>query len=52
MRETDLRTFQQLCQGHGLWKLRAQDLIRATAKSIFGNSSYDRMRSVLLGRNQ
>jgi len=52
MRATDLRTFQQLCQGHGLWKLQAQDLIRATAKSIFGNSSYDRVRSVLLGRNQ
>ncbi|PYV59828.1 MAG: hypothetical protein DMG98_04815 [Acidobacteria bacterium] len=52
MRETDLRTFRKLCQGHGLWRLQAQDLIRATAKSIFGNSGYDRMRSALLGRNQ
>jgi peptidoglycan/xylan/chitin deacetylase (PgdA/CDA1 family) len=52
MRGTDPCRFQQLCQGHGLWRLQAQDLIRATAKSIFGNSSYDRMRSILLGRNQ
>jgi len=35
MRETDLRTFQKLSRV-SLWKLQAQDLIRATAKSIFG----------------
>ena len=52
MRGTDLRRFQQLCRGHGLWKLQAQDLICATAKIIFGNSSYDRIRSVLLRRDQ
>ena len=52
MRGTDPHRFQQLCQGHGLWRLQAQNLIRTTAKSIFGNSSYDRMRSLLLGRNQ
>src|SRR5437879_8586429 len=32
MRGTDLSIFQQLCQGHGLWKLRAQNLIPPKAK--------------------
>jgi len=36
--------------GRGLWKLQARDLIRSTAKSVFGNSSYDRIRAALLKR--
>lgn len=50
MRATDIHTFQQHCLGRGLWKLQARDLIRSTAKSVFGNSSYDRIRAALLKR--
>jgi peptidoglycan/xylan/chitin deacetylase (PgdA/CDA1 family) len=52
MRGTDFGTFQELCQARGLWKLRARELMRSTAKSIFGNSSYDRIRAVLLKHSQ
>jgi len=48
MRGTDLGTFQEFCHGRGLWKLRANELIRSTAKNIFGNSSYDHIRAFLL----
>lgn len=50
MRETSLEAFQRLCQGRGLWKLQVRDLTRSSAKRLFGNSAYDRIRSLLLNR--
>jgi peptidoglycan/xylan/chitin deacetylase (PgdA/CDA1 family) len=52
MRGTDLDTFQQFCQGRGLWKRQARELTRAAAKNIFGNSRYDRIRALLLKLSQ
>jgi peptidoglycan/xylan/chitin deacetylase (PgdA/CDA1 family) len=51
MRETSLPAFQRLCQGRGLWKLQVRDVIRSSAKRLFGNSAYDRMRSLFLNRS-
>ena len=51
MRGTSLEDFQRLCQGHGLWKLQVRDLTRSSARRLFGNSAYDRMRSLLLSRS-
>jgi len=51
MRETSLQAFQRLCKGRGLWKLQARDLARSSAKRLFGNSAYDRIRSLLLNRS-
>ena len=50
MRGTSLPIFQGLCQGRGLWKLQIRDLARSMAKHGFGNSTYDRIRSLLLHR--
>ncbi|PYX48230.1 MAG: hypothetical protein DMG79_12345 [Acidobacteria bacterium] len=38
-----------ICQGGGLWKLNAQRTVLDSAKSILGNSTYERLRSLLLG---
>jgi len=51
MRGCSLKDFQRLCQGHGLWKLQMRDLTRSSARRLFGNSAYDRMRSLLLSRS-
>lgn len=49
MRGTDEAAFQQLCQGHGLLRMRLQDSARALTKQILGNRVYDRLRARLLG---
>ena len=48
MRGTNLKDFQCLCEGHGRWKLQLRDLTLLSAKRLFGNSNYDRIRSLLL----
>jgi peptidoglycan/xylan/chitin deacetylase (PgdA/CDA1 family) len=48
MRGTSLKDFQRLCHGHGLWKLQVRDLTRSSAQRLFGNSTYDRIRSLWL----
>jgi peptidoglycan/xylan/chitin deacetylase (PgdA/CDA1 family) len=48
MRVTDQATFQQLCQGHGLLRMRLRASSRALAKRLLGNSLYDRVRARLL----
>ncbi len=48
MRGTDLNTFQRICAGAGLWRMRMKDESRAAVRRCFGNSAYDRLRAVLL----
>jgi len=48
MRTTDIRQFARICQGSGLWKLRAGESVRSKARKILGNSAYDRLRKTLL----
>jgi hypothetical protein len=49
MRNTSLTTFQRICRSDGLWRLRAIEALRASAKHLLGNKSYDRLRAALLG---
>jgi len=51
MRGCSLKGFQRLCGGHDLWKLQVGDLTRSSARRLFGNSAYDRIRSLLLSRS-
>jgi peptidoglycan/xylan/chitin deacetylase (PgdA/CDA1 family) len=52
MRGTSLATFERLCRGKGLWQLRVSDFARTAAKTMLGNSTYDKMRSALLTRTR
>lgn len=50
MRDTSLDYFQDFCAARGLWKLQMAELARSGAKSLLGNSGYDRLRDWLLRR--
>lgn len=49
LRGTSLDTFKQIYSGRILWKFRLRDTANRTAKRLLGNSSYDRLRAMLLG---
>jgi peptidoglycan/xylan/chitin deacetylase (PgdA/CDA1 family) len=51
MRGTELAEFQSLCRGRNLRGLQLRDFIRATSRRVLGNSLYDRLRQVALGKN-
>jgi peptidoglycan/xylan/chitin deacetylase (PgdA/CDA1 family) len=42
--------FQNICLGRGLWKIELGGDLRDRAKRILGNRTYDRMRSLILGK--
>jgi peptidoglycan/xylan/chitin deacetylase (PgdA/CDA1 family) len=48
MRETQLREFESLCQGHGFWQMSFRTSLQQGAKHLLGNSLYDRVRSAVL----
>ena len=48
-RGMSLPAFKLLCSGRGLWKKRASDAARRGVRTLLGNSSYDRLRAVMLG---
>jgi hypothetical protein len=48
MRDTKPEAFWAICRGHGLWQLNARSALRGTARRLLGNSTYDRLRGVLL----
>ncbi len=50
MRDASLASFSNLCMGRGLWKLRMAEQARAGVKHLLGNTGYDRLRAILLGR--
>jgi len=50
MRNTSFATFQDTCQGHGLWQRRLRSVLQQTSHQLLGNTLYDRLRSVLLER--
>jgi peptidoglycan/xylan/chitin deacetylase (PgdA/CDA1 family) len=52
LRGTSLASFRNLSKGHGLWTIRLNDSLRASAKRLLGNSVYDRVRSRLLASKQ
>jgi len=42
--------FQNICRGRTLWKVELSGELRDGAKRILGNRTYDRMRSIILGK--
>jgi peptidoglycan/xylan/chitin deacetylase (PgdA/CDA1 family) len=52
LRQTALIEFASICTGKGLWRLRWADELRSAAKRVLGNSSYDRVRALLMGREE
>ncbi len=49
MRETSLRQFDRLCQAKGFRAKQARSAILASAKGIFGNWMYEKLRGAFLG---
>jgi peptidoglycan/xylan/chitin deacetylase (PgdA/CDA1 family) len=43
---------ERISRSQGLWRSRLIDLTREAAKRLLGNSSYDRLRAVLLSRSK
>lgn len=50
LRDISLPEFGAICEGHGLWKMHMQHRTRRSVQRLLGNSAYDRLRAVLLGR--
>lgn len=50
MRHTLLHEFRQLCNGRGLWRWKLGGQFRGGVRNALGNSVYDRLREVLLGK--
>jgi peptidoglycan/xylan/chitin deacetylase (PgdA/CDA1 family) len=50
LRGLRIEKFAHICQGDALPRLRRQGAVRQAAKQVLGNSLYDRLREVLLGR--
>jgi peptidoglycan/xylan/chitin deacetylase (PgdA/CDA1 family) len=48
MRDTNFSSFQELCEGRGLWRIQAGFAARALIKRTLGNSTYDRVRATVL----
>jgi len=42
--------FENICRGRTLWKVELSGELRDSAKRILGNRTYDRMRSIILGK--
>jgi peptidoglycan/xylan/chitin deacetylase (PgdA/CDA1 family) len=50
MRRLTIPGFADLCRGSGLWQRQLRDSLQSTAHQVLGNTAYDRLRSLLLGR--
>ncbi|HEY1270719.1 MAG TPA: polysaccharide deacetylase family protein [Terriglobales bacterium] len=50
MRGTSPGRFEEICRGHGLWQLRLREMAAAAAKRTMGNSGYEQLRRVVLGK--
>jgi|SRR5215831_13660790 len=48
MRDTTESQFLRLAQGRGLWPLQIRSRTRSAIRTLVGNSTYDRMRMLLL----
>lgn len=48
MRDTSIEEFWNICQAHGLWRLKMSAHLRAAAMKILGNTKYDRLREAML----
>lgn len=48
MRNTSLASFQRICRGQGLWRIRFAAAVTAAAKVVLGNTAYDGIRARFL----
>jgi peptidoglycan/xylan/chitin deacetylase (PgdA/CDA1 family) len=48
MRDTRSSAFSRICSGTGLWKTRFAESSRVMARTVLGNTFYDRLRARLL----
>jgi peptidoglycan/xylan/chitin deacetylase (PgdA/CDA1 family) len=48
MRATSLHEFEELCSGRGLWQSRMRLKLLAASRNLLGNSTYDRLRNIVL----
>jgi peptidoglycan/xylan/chitin deacetylase (PgdA/CDA1 family) len=48
LRGTDQTTFQGICTGQALWRMRVSESVRGAAKRAMGNAVYDRLRALML----
>ena len=51
MRDTNEATFQQICMGNTLWKMRLAESTRGIVRNFLGTSLYNRVRTRLLHRS-
>lgn len=48
LRDSTPSSFQAICEGQGLWKSQFRARLQDTAKTLLGNSLYDRVRGLLI----
>lgn len=51
MRGLTLNSFQDLCQGRGLWQRQLRSALQATSHQLLGNALYDRLRGLVLRKS-
>ena len=49
---TSVEKFRHECRGQGLFRMRLKERARETARQLLGNSTYDSLRSLILGREE
>ncbi len=48
MRSTSQPSFQKICAGENLWKIRLSESLRTSVRKTLGNAIYDRVRTAVL----
>jgi peptidoglycan/xylan/chitin deacetylase (PgdA/CDA1 family) len=48
LRGFDDTTFAEICTGKALFKMRLLESVRGSARNLFGNAAYDRVRALML----
>ena len=48
---TTVEKFRRECLGRGLFRTQLQEIARESARNVLGNSMYDSLRSLILGRD-
>ena len=52
MLNTSFDAFQRICGNQGRWRMRAAWAMRAGTTKVVGNSAYDTLRALLLGKHK
>jgi len=51
MRGLTLNSFQDMCQGRGLWRRQLRSALQAKSHQLLGNALYDRLRGLVLRKS-